>query len=287
MTQRLGDIAAHITDVRQLGAIVTAMRGIAAARAQQSRGVLAGIEAHARIVSRAIGEALLLSPHGSAVAEARPNGRKAVILFCAEGGFCGGLSDRVLDAAMGDGKTRQPIFIVGTRGVTIARERGVEAAWTAASATQMGAVPAVAERIAAELYRGIAGGKYLRAEMIYPRTVIGAPVSIERQPLLPLDLSRFRFATPLQPPLVNLHRDVLVEQLAGDYVYALLCNAAMHSFIAENEARMTAMAAAREHIDENLAALVRHEHQVRQEEITNEIIELSTAAFDFSLTHRA
>ena len=51
----------------------------------------------------------------------------------------------------------------------------------------------------------------------------------------------------------------------------------MHSFVAENEARMIAMAAARAHMDETLARLVLSEQQARQEEITSEIVELSAS----------
>ena len=48
---------------RQLEAVVTAMRGIAASRAQQSRSPLGGIEAYTDVISRTIGRALsLLSP---------------------------------------------------------------------------------------------------------------------------------------------------------------------------------------------------------------------------------
>ena len=46
MAERLADIVTQIQNVRQLAAVVTAMRGIAASRAQKSRSLLAGIEAY-------------------------------------------------------------------------------------------------------------------------------------------------------------------------------------------------------------------------------------------------
>lgn len=57
MAERLADIVTQTQNVRQLAAVVTAMRGIAASRAQKSRSLLAGIEAYADVVSRAIGQA--------------------------------------------------------------------------------------------------------------------------------------------------------------------------------------------------------------------------------------
>ena len=51
MAERLSDIVTQIQNVRQLGAVVTAMRGIAASRAQKGRSLLAGIEAYTQVVS--------------------------------------------------------------------------------------------------------------------------------------------------------------------------------------------------------------------------------------------
>ena len=62
MAERLADVVAQIQNVRQLEAVVTAMRGIAASRAQRGRALLAGIDAYSNVVSRAIGHALILMP---------------------------------------------------------------------------------------------------------------------------------------------------------------------------------------------------------------------------------
>ena len=58
-------------------------------------------------------------------------------------------------------------------------------------------------------------------------------------------------------------------------MHAQLCEAALHSFAAENEARMEAMAAAHSQIDRQLGSLEATQRLVRQEEITAEIIELA------------
>ena len=68
----------------------------------------------------------------------------------------------------------------------------------------------------------------------------------------------------------------LLEQLAQEYVYAQLCEAAMHAFAAENEARMATMVRARRNIDTMLETLRALERQVRQEEITAEVVELAS-----------
>jgi F-type H+-transporting ATPase subunit gamma len=284
MAERLADIVAQIQNVRQLEAVVTAMRGIAASRAQQGRSLLAGIKAYTDVVSAAIGQALaLVAADGSAPAQSR-TARHGLILFCAEQGFAGAFSERVLDAATRDleGATS---FVVGTRGAAIANERGVRLAWTAPMATQVGAIPNLANRIADALYERVEGGTVAHIDVVFSHSLPGGSIEVNRHSLLPIDLTRFARPVQNQPPLTTLAPWVLLERLAGEYVYAQLCEAAMHAFVAENEARTMAMAAAKTNTESKLAGLSQREHQLRQEEITTEIIEL--AAGGEALSRRA
>jgi F-type H+-transporting ATPase subunit gamma len=85
--------------------------------------------------------------------------------------------------------------------------------------------------------------------------------------------------------LTTLAPQLLLERLAVEYVYAQLCEAAMYAFEAENEARMMAMASAKTNIEAKLVVLSQRERQLRQQEITTEIIELATGA-EASQSHR-
>ena len=99
MAERLSDIVTQTRNIRQLNAVVTAMRGIAASRAQRGRALLAGIEAYTAVISNAIGEALTLLPADGVAVQERAGAKRGLILFCAEQGFAGAFSERVFDAA--------------------------------------------------------------------------------------------------------------------------------------------------------------------------------------------
>jgi F-type H+-transporting ATPase subunit gamma len=62
MTERLADITARIEGIRQLDAVVNAMRGIAAARAQQARAQLTAVDSYAQAIAVAIARAVSLIP---------------------------------------------------------------------------------------------------------------------------------------------------------------------------------------------------------------------------------
>src|SRR5579872_1136085 len=95
MTERLADISARIDGIQQLGAVVNAMRGIAAARAQQARGQLVAVESYAATIAAAIGKLLLSDAIIRPDKTNRPP-RPALVLFGAEQGFAGAFSEHAL-----------------------------------------------------------------------------------------------------------------------------------------------------------------------------------------------
>jgi F-type H+-transporting ATPase subunit gamma len=276
MAERLADIVAQIQNVHQLEAVVTAMRGIAASRAQKARSLLAGVEAYSEVISRAIGQALSLLPADGPIATRRRRTKPGLILFCAEQGFAGAFSERVLEAAAPD--LEATVFIVGTRGATLAGEQGIKPAWSEPMAAHADAIPSFANRLADDLYGYVADGTVAEVDLFYSRSATGSGIQVERHSLLPIDFERFGRPQQTQAPLISLSPDVLLERLAEEYVYAQLCTAALHAFAAENEARMIAMLAARNNIGSKLDALSRRERKLRQEEITTEVVELAAGA---------
>jgi F-type H+-transporting ATPase subunit gamma len=273
MTDRLADISARIDGVRQLGAVVNAMRGIAAARAQQARSQLIAVDSYATTIAVAIGRALALVPSARAGA-ARGSTRSALVLFCAEQGFAGLFSERVLDAVGAD-LAASELFLIGTRGNVAAVARGVAVGWKSAMPSYSAGVPRLADRIAEALYTRIATGEIGRLDAVFSKWLPGYGTHVKRRRLFPFDVAQFPRPTDPNAPLLNLTPEALMSELTADYLHAQLCNAALHAFAAENEARMEAMAAARNQIERQLSSLRATQRHVRQEEITAEIIELA------------
>lgn len=276
MAERLADVVTKIHNVRQLGAVVTALRGIAASRAQSGRSLLAGIQAYSEVISLAIGQALNLLPIDSTASIARGSIKRGLILFCAEQGFAGAFSERVFEAAGADLK-QATVLVIGTRGAAVAAERGIKPDWSVAMTTRVEGIPGFANELAEALYRFVAHGLVARADIFFSRLVSGN-IRIDRHSLLPIDFGRFARPVQRQAPLIAFSPQLLLERLAAEYVYAQLCQAAMHAFVAENDARMIAMVAAKNNTETTLAGLVQRERQLRQEEITTEIVELAAGA---------
>lgn len=273
MTERLADINERIAGIRQIGAVVNAMRGIAGARARQARAQLEAVDSYAAAIAQSISRATTIADADEPAAP-RGSARPVLVLFLAEQGFAGAFSERLLEAVGGDLKNAD-VYIVGSRGLALAGERGLVPVWTAAMPSHSSGAPKLADQIAQALYARVAAGGVCQLDAAYSRWSAGVGLHVERRRLFPLDLSTFRTARPRPPPLSQLDPAALLSDLTAAYLHAELCQAALHAFAAENEARMEAMAGAHSQIERRLIDLEAAQRRVRQEEITAEIIELA------------
>lgn len=278
MTDRLSDVEARIGSAEQLSAVVTAMRGIAAARSREARAHLEGIRVYSEAIGNAISRALSLLP----VQPAPPSGAAAyghaIIAISASQGFAGTFSEHVLDAAVtimeGDDAQYQ-LLLVGDRGVMLAAERNLAVEWSVPMAAHVAQTADTANRITEALYDRLEAGAVSQVTLVYTTLGQAGELEVLHRPLIPFDYQRFPPSRSTQPPLITLPPQRLVTQLAVEYVFAELCEALTLSFAAENEARTRSMIAAKTNVSKTLDGLVSLSRQLRQEEITNEIIELA------------
>jgi len=274
---RLAEIETHIAGISELLNIVGAMRSLASMRVQEAHRALLGIRRYAETMAAAIGSALLLMPEPSSAGGAA-RGRRAFILCTAEHGFVGGFNARVLDAAERVLDFDDTLFVLGSRGAVLARERRWTTAWAHPMATRPEGVPETVRLLTGELYRLIARGQIARVDVMFARHRQGIAAAIERRQLLPLDLASFALKQPRLPPLHHLAPDLLLERLVADYVFALLTEAAVEALASENAARFAAMGSAHDNVSKKLEELRQDARQARQSEITTELLDLVTGA---------
>tara|TARA_R110000796_G_scaffold46420_4_gene112132 strand:+ start:563 stop:1417 length:855 start_codon:yes stop_codon:yes gene_type:complete len=277
MTERLADVSARIDGIRQLGSVVNAMKGIAAARAHVARAQVGAIDSYAATIAAALSTVLPRDgtpDRGGSGQDARADGT-GLLVFCAEQGFAGAFSERVLDSIGGELDGAQ-LFLIGTRGLSVAAARGVAPVWSASLPSHTPGIPKLADEITKAIYRSVEEGDIESLDVVYAGWNSGRPLVV-RQAVFPIDLSEFPPAAT-DRPLTQLPTETLIAGLSADYFHAQVCKAALHAFAAENEARMEAMSAAGSQIARELETFEATLRRVRQEAITAEIIELGTGA---------
>jgi F-type H+-transporting ATPase subunit gamma len=201
--------------------------------------------------------------------------KPGLLIFCAEQGFAGAFSERLLDSVSAE-TDMTTLFLVGTRGVSIAAARGTAPYWTAPLPSHTPGIPKLADRITTAIYGAVAEGRIDGLDVLFTCWTSGRPALV-RQRLFPINLADLT-PTTAERPLMQLPEETLIAALGQDYFNAQVCRAALHAFAAENEARMQSMTSAGSQIARELETFQATLRRVRQEAITAEIIELSTGA---------
>ncbi|MFN3844247.1 MAG: F0F1 ATP synthase subunit gamma [Paracoccaceae bacterium] len=261
------DLSARIDGIRQLGSVVRAMTGIAGARARTARAQIAAVETF----SATLDAALAQSSAGVEAVAPDLTARPALVVFCAEQGFVGGFSERVLDT-VGAIPSDTDLFLIGSRGTAIAAARGIHPVWSAAMPSRSASLPKFADRVLAAVF----ADSGLRPVSVVHSIWNRGQATVERNALFPEPPAED--AAPQAAPLTNLPAAELAAALALDQLHTGLTRAALHAFVAENEARMAAMSAASRQIEDELGVLEALARRERQEAITAEIIEIASGA---------
>jgi F-type H+-transporting ATPase subunit gamma len=273
---RTQEIATQIASLTELLEIVAALRAIAAVQMQQSQRSIDAIRNYADIIRNALMEAATLVPADGDRAAAGAIVHRGLVVFCSEHGFCGAFNQPLIEAAT-QAVRKDPaieLIFVGTRGAQRAAERGIASTLTLPMATHSGAVTAAAHRLAAALYSRLLSGALTNAEAIFIRESAGQRPSLVTLQLFPLEVPPGKQASAAIPPLVNVKPRRLLDEIASEYMFAILEAAAMDSFASENAARFRTMEAAHENISGKTKELNRNLRRMRQEAITTEILDL-------------
>jgi F-type H+-transporting ATPase subunit gamma len=274
---RLSDLQARIQSLGQLQEVVTALRSVSAARLQQAHAVLDSIRQYTVVIQEALSDAARGSPLPPHAEFAQSRG--CVIAFGSEHGFVGAFNERVFEHAAIQRKPGDHLLVIGSRAALIAAERREQVIWTCPMASHIGAIDDVALRVAEELSRAGAGADIGRVILVYTRSSGAATWRIVTETIVPFDLRPY---WPRQaeapPPLSNLGLKALLDGLVEELLFAQLTHAAVESFASESSARLSSMESAGDNVASKLDDLRRIERELRQEEITTELLDVITGA---------
>ncbi|ALG89962.1 MULTISPECIES: F0F1 ATP synthase subunit gamma [Actibacterium] len=265
------EIRDRMANIREIESIVSTLRALAVAHQLEARAHLEAIRAHEAIVAQALSAVL----SGADAGGPKPTGEPGLtIVVGAAQGFSGAFGERMADAAMAEVAGGAELMVIGGRTLSAIVERGQIPVWSTEMAPHALEVPALASRLSDILFErlGKTSGAPVTLLFADPATADPAPI---RRTLFPFDFSRF---PPLHgsPPLTTLSASALVSALVEEYVFAELCEALMLGFSAENAARAAAMSRAQSNVKRIATDLKVAFQRARQEQMTTEIIELST-----------
>jgi len=270
--EQLPRLQARIANLHELRDLVHAMRVLAASHVQEAHGALDGIRRYVEVIEDSIAEGAVLLPETDAQAAAEPSDASLLIAVCSEHGFVGGFNEQLLDRAAAEQKTGQKLVVIGSRGATLAAERGLDVDRAFPMATHIGGILGVTRQVAEHL------SSVSAADIVFGSHRRGAGFEPVAKSILPLDPALLVGSSRRSSPLHHLAPDTLLQRLASEYLFTEITRAVMESFASENGARLRVMESADHNIADKLEELRRSENVMRQEAITSELIDVVTGA---------
>jgi len=271
--EQLPRLQARIASLSELRDLIQALRALAASHMQEATAALGGIRQYVTVVEDAIAAvADMLARIDARAPYGDGEDHRVLVVVCSEHGFVGALNERLLDRAESEIRSGWQLAVIGRRGMIAAEERKLATSWCVPMATHVGGVAGVT--------RGVSGrlANIAEADIIFARHLTGGGHEIEKKTVLPLDPALLAGSQPRNPPLHQMAPEILLQRLAGEYLFAEITRALMESLASESAARLQVMQSADRNIDDKLQTLRRSENVLRQESITSELLDVVTGA---------
>lgn len=272
----MDDIArlnARINSLKELRDLFAAIEAMAATRMQDAQSALASTRRYAAVIETAISDAVMLGTGAPPTQRwDASTGTSAIVVISSEQGFTGAFNRLVLERARAEREHDEAVIIVGRRGAAVATENGLTADVILPMATHINGVLGMARALA----RHVEMFDEVRA--VYGRYRGGNQFDVSVRQVLPPDENLFKARDKATQPLHQLPPALLVRQLIGELLLAELMLVLTESFASENAARLQIMQGADHNVGEKLEHLTQASHQVRQEQITAELLEVVAGA---------
>jgi F-type H+-transporting ATPase subunit gamma len=266
---RRRDIQRHLVSLGEIRDIMGAMRNLALLetrklnRAAQTQGRVV------QTVRRAL-QSVALRSTGPGEGPAGD----LLIAVGSERGFCGDFNRALLDAlSSGEFPPESPLIVIGQR-LSTRLPAGRRPAAILAGPTTVEEVPQLIVSLVhaiGEVGRAGPGNLALRPWVLHH----SAQEGVKSTCLDPGRLPAADASAVSRPMRINLPVEELFLRLAEHFLYAALYEAFYGSLMAENERRIRHMESALKRLDEQSVSLRRRRNELRQEEITEEIEEIT------------
>ena len=226
-------------------------------------------------------------------------GRCGVIIFGSEQGMCGQFNEQISRYAIAEleklniSPEHLAIFAVGSRIISHLETAGYAIEQTFAMAGSLAEITSMVQEILLHIAKWRDRQQIVRIFLFYNHLHSNTLCEPYKLQLLPLDREwlqhieseTWKTVSAVESrtlPTFTMPSDVLVASLLRQYFFILLYRAFGESLAGENASRLASMQVAEKNIAERLTEFTGQFQQKRQTEITDELLEITSA---FELSH--
>jgi alternate F1F0 ATPase F1 subunit gamma len=252
--------------------IVGSMKAFANFTIQKSKKELLYVREYQNLVEDSIAYMITLFPELKELK--RVSGKSLYILFGSEEGLCGAFNEKIFAFIEQENIEDDYLIVVGRKANDEALERKLNILWATDGASK---IESIQNRVADLTY--YLGNLYEREDienlfLVYAKIIDNATFTVKKEKILPPDFKKFEKYVKVKEPLLYLDKSEILDDLIEEYLLISLYRAFIESISSENQARLQNMQNAQQHIKKLSADLHDELNILRQEEITNELMEI-------------
>ena len=282
--QTLEVIRRSIATAEELQSVVRMMKGVAAANIREFERAVTSLADYSRAVELGLQALLSSRPERLVLTEPDPPGRLGAVVFGSDQGMCGRFNQQIAAHAVaeiaGHGtSSERTVLVVGTRIVPLLEMDGLEVDERVGTASSLDGIAPLVQEVLMRVESWRSSGTADRIVLYYNRALGGPRYAPHTHRLFPVDLAwlhelRTREWPSNELPIHTMGWDDLFSSLIREWLYVGIFRAAAESMAGENASRLASMQAAQRNIEDRLEELQVHFRHVRQQAITEELLDI-------------
>jgi len=274
--EKLPRLRARIAALSDFHELIRALEALAATHYRAAQEALQISNKHMGIITQAIESVSPVEPLPGANVTDAQNSAAVMIAVCSEHGFVGAYNERILDRVEAERSNAETLILIGQRGVQIAEERSIIAEDTRAMAAHANSVPSLARQLSMELswantIRIVYSQHQTESQYAIDCKIIDLGTDLPESTEIGMDM-----------PLHQMTLESLQAGLRHDHLFAMIAHCLLEGLSSENATRLASMQAADRNVKDKLSQLTQRERTVRQEEITEELLDILTGVASVS-----
>jgi F-type H+-transporting ATPase subunit gamma len=265
------DIEKKIKTFHAIEDIVSAMKAYAGVTIRKTEELVLNVRAYEDNMLYAMADIIAHYPR---ISFEKSEGKRILMAFGSSQGLCGPFNEKIADVISDAMNNNDTLFIIGRRLKSSIESRHITYDGYSDSIVSVSGIPSALKELVSQIMKIYKKEEYYNLTFVFTYISEKRPkISIEQ--ILPPDVTIISALKPIKvPPLIYLEPRTIFDKILEEFLYITLYRGYLESLRSENWYRLRSMEGASENLKMHISELDSLQKYVRQEEITEEMLEI-------------
>lgn len=266
------DIEKKIKAFRTVEDIISAMKAYAGVAIRKTEELVLSIRTYEENILQALTD--VLTHYQESLLEEQRGRKRIMIAFGSSQGLCGPFNEKIADVIVDTFNDNDTLFVIGKRLKSSIELRGLKYDGYSDSIISFNGIEQALKDTISQIMDIYKKKEYYNLSFIFT-SLFGKKAEISIEKILPPDINRLRILRATRVlPLTYVEPEHIFNKVLEEFLYISLYRGFIESLRSENWYRLRSMEGASESIKRRISELDSFQKYVRQEEITEEMLEI-------------